>query len=182
VAPGEVGFENHLNYYHCNGRGLDYDLAKGLTAFLNSTLLDEYFRQFNGHTQVNATDLRSLPYPSREQLEALGAKIGEAFPSQDELDRLIEEELLRMPEDLEIPNPVEAKKKIGDKLCIIGNVPTSLIMTGTPQQVKEHCRKLIEVCGKGGGYVLAAGANIDEGNPDNLRAMTAAAKEYGVYQ
>jgi uroporphyrinogen-III decarboxylase len=75
----------------------------------------------------------------------------------------------------------EAKKKIGDRCCIIGNVPTSLLMTGTPQQVKEHCRKLIEVCGKGGGYVLAGGANIDEGNPENLRAMMAAAREYGKY-
>jgi hypothetical protein len=74
-----------------------------------------------------------------------------------------------------------AKKKIGDKCCIIGNVPTSLIMTGTPQQVKEHCRQLIEVCGRGGGYVLAGGANVDEGNPENLRAMMAAAREYGKY-
>jgi hypothetical protein len=76
---------------------------------------------------------------------------------------------------------VEAKKKIGDRCCIVGNVPTSMMMTGTPQQVKEHCRKLIETVGKGGGYVLAGGANIDEGNPENLRAMFAAAKEYGVY-
>jgi hypothetical protein len=75
-----------------------------------------------------------------------------------------------------------AKKEIGDKYCIIGNVPTSLLMTGKPQDVKEHCRKLIEVCGKGGGYILAGGANIDEGNPDNLRAMMAAAKEYGAYK
>ena len=76
----------------------------------------------------------------------------------------------------------KAKEKIGDRCCIMGNVPTSLIMTGTPQQVKEHCRKLIEVCGKGGGYVLAGGANVDEGNPENMRAMMAAAKEYGVYK
>jgi uroporphyrinogen-III decarboxylase len=76
----------------------------------------------------------------------------------------------------------KAKEKIGDRCCIIGNVPTSLIMTGTPQQVKEHCRKLIEVCGKGGGYVLAGGANVDEGNPENLRAMMAAVKEYGIYK
>jgi hypothetical protein len=76
----------------------------------------------------------------------------------------------------------EAKKKIGDKLCIMGNVPSSLIMTGTPQQVKERCKQLIEVCGKGGGYVLAGGANVDEGNAENLRAMMAAAKEYGVYK
>ena len=75
----------------------------------------------------------------------------------------------------------EAKRKIGDRCCIMGNVPSSLIMTGTPQQVKEHCRRLIEVCGKGGGYVLAGGANVDEGNPENMRAMMAAAREYGKY-
>jgi uroporphyrinogen-III decarboxylase len=77
---------------------------------------------------------------------------------------------------------VKAKEKIGDKCCIVGNVPSSLLMTGTPQQVKEHCRKLIEGCGKDGGYILAAGANIDEGNPENVRAMMAAAREYGVYK
>jgi uroporphyrinogen-III decarboxylase len=77
---------------------------------------------------------------------------------------------------------VRAKKEIGDKYCIIGNVPTSLLMTGRPADVKEHCRKLIEACGKGGGYILAGGANIDEGNPENLRAVMAAAKEYGAYK
>jgi uroporphyrinogen-III decarboxylase len=76
----------------------------------------------------------------------------------------------------------EAKKKIGDRCCIMGNIPTSLMMTGTPQQVKEHCRKLIEICGKGGGYVLAGGASVDEGDPENMRAVMAAAKEYGKYQ
>jgi hypothetical protein len=76
----------------------------------------------------------------------------------------------------------KAKEKIGDKCCIIGNLPSSLLMTGTPQQVKEQCRKLIEGCGKGGGYILAAGANLDQGNPENVRAMMAAAKEYGVYK
>ena len=75
----------------------------------------------------------------------------------------------------------KAKKELGDHVCIMGNVPTSLMMTGTPQEVKEHCRKLIEVCGKGGGYVLTGGANIDKGPAENMRAMMAAAREYGVY-
>jgi hypothetical protein len=76
----------------------------------------------------------------------------------------------------------KAKEKIGDKCCIIGNVPSSLLMTGKPKEVKEHCRKLIEGCAAGGGYILAAGANIDSGDPENVRAMMAAAKEYGVYK
>ncbi len=64
-----VGFENHLNYYHREGGGLPISLARGLVAYLNSSFADTYFRQFNGHTQVNATDLRSLRYPRIEQLE-----------------------------------------------------------------------------------------------------------------
>jgi len=75
-----------------------------------------------------------------------------------------------------------AKEVLGDRACIIGNVPTSLLMTGTPKEVKEHCRKLIEDCAPGGGYILSGGANIDKGNPDNLRVMMEAAKEYGVYK
>jgi adenine-specific DNA-methyltransferase len=94
IRAERVGFENHLNYFHARGRGLSMDLAKGLAAFLNSTLVDIYFRQFNGHTQVNATDLRNLRYPTCGQLELLGQKIGDAFPNQAELDRLVERQLL----------------------------------------------------------------------------------------
>lgn len=94
VRAKRVGFENHLNYFHARGHGLSMDLAKGLAAFLNSTLVDIYFRQFNGHTQVNATDLRNLRYPTCAQLELLGQKIGDAFPNQAELDGIVEGGLL----------------------------------------------------------------------------------------
>jgi adenine-specific DNA-methyltransferase len=68
---GRVGFENHLNYFHSNGEGLSLKLADGLCAFLNSEAVDQYFRIFSGHTQVNAMDLRNLHYPTVEQLEEL---------------------------------------------------------------------------------------------------------------
>jgi len=75
-----------------------------------------------------------------------------------------------------------AKKVLGNKCCISGNVPTSLLSTGTVQEVKEYCRHLIEVCAPGGGYILSAGASVDYAPPENLRAMMEAAKEYGVYK
>jgi len=74
-----------------------------------------------------------------------------------------------------------AKKILGVHTCIAGNVPVSVMCTSRPEEVKERCRKLIEVCAPGGGYILTAGAYMDKGNPDNLRAMMAAAKEYGTY-
>ncbi len=91
-----VGFENHLNYFHQNGNGLNITLAKGLAAYLNCNLVDSFFRLFNGHTQVNATDLRNLKYPNLEQLLFLGEQFGESFPSQQQLDKIVEERLLSM--------------------------------------------------------------------------------------
>ena len=67
-----IGFENHLNVFHSDKRGIDCDVAYGLSMYLNSTMVDEYFRRFSGHTQVNATDLRLLRYPALDELKQLG--------------------------------------------------------------------------------------------------------------
>ena len=75
-----------------------------------------------------------------------------------------------------------AKQVLGDKFCIQGNVPSSLIVTGSAGDVKEYCRKLIETCGKGGGYTLTTGCGVENPKLENLRAMVEAAKEYGTYR
>jgi uroporphyrinogen-III decarboxylase len=76
----------------------------------------------------------------------------------------------------------KAKKALGERCCISGNVPASLLATGSPREVKDYSRKVIEACSEGGGFILAAGTNSVEGsNVDNLRAMAEAAAEYGVY-
>jgi uroporphyrinogen-III decarboxylase len=76
----------------------------------------------------------------------------------------------------------QAKKTLSNTSCIVGNVPTSIVMTGTSKQVKDNCRKLIEDCAPGGGYILAGGASIDKGDIANLRAFMEAAHEYGTYK
>ena len=84
-----IGFENHLNYFHASGHGLDRNLAIGLFAFLNSTVVDQYFRRFSGHTQVNATDLRKLAYPDRKTLQAMGAEMKRLDEPQEKIDELV---------------------------------------------------------------------------------------------
>jgi len=95
--PGNfIGFENHLNVFHKNKKGLSKETAFGLTAYLNSTLVDKYFRQFNGHTQVNSSDLRMLHYPDIETLKNIGNKTGDKNLSQDEIDEIIDMEINKM--------------------------------------------------------------------------------------
>lgn len=92
IPDEHVGFENHLNVFHADGAGLDESLAKGLALWLNSNLLDTLFRQFSGHTQVNATDLRNMRYPDRSRLCRLGDNVlSGQWPSQDEIDDLVRE-------------------------------------------------------------------------------------------
>ncbi|MDO8722453.1 MAG: Eco57I restriction-modification methylase domain-containing protein [Syntrophales bacterium] len=87
-----VGFENHLNYFHAKGNGLSANLAKGLALYLNSSLFDQSFRLFSGHTQVNATDLRKMRYPAREQLLRLGAYVKDQMPDQATIDVILGKE------------------------------------------------------------------------------------------
>lgn len=83
-----LGFENHWNVFHVGKSGLEKKLAIGLAAFLNSTVVDRHFRLFSGHTQVNATDLRNMLYPSAEGLLALGGLVGRD-PTQNALDEAV---------------------------------------------------------------------------------------------
>lgn len=75
----------------------------------------------------------------------------------------------------------KAKEVLGGKQCIDGNVPNSLLAMGSEQDVEEHCRKLIDVCGKGGGYIMDFSALIDEGSIPNMRKMIETTHKYGKY-
>ncbi|KAF1045510.1 Eco57I restriction-modification methylase domain-containing protein [Xylophilus sp.] len=86
-GTGLLGFENHVNVFHIQRGGLPEALAHGLAAYLNTTAVDEAFRRFSGHTQVNAGDLKAMRYPARDVLEAFGRWLI-AYPdaTQEELD------------------------------------------------------------------------------------------------
>lgn len=72
---------------------------------------------------------------------------------------------------------VKAKEALRGAVCIRGNVPASMLITGTPNQVREHCERLFEVVGDGGGFILDAGVGVpDEAKPENVLAMYEAAK------
>ena len=120
-----VGIENHINYFHRRYGGLSKEFAKGLTVFLNSSMVDEFFRQFSGHTQVNASDLHNLKYPTKKQLTSIGEKIDKSFPNQEEIDNLITSVLSSSTEDIMAQDPIQAKKKVNEALSILHalNVP-----------------------------------------------------------
>ena len=75
----------------------------------------------------------------------------------------------------------KAKDVLKDVACISGNLPNSLLATGTPDDVKAYCKKLIDYCGKDGGYIMDTSALLDEAKVENVKAMFEFTREYGVY-
>ena len=75
----------------------------------------------------------------------------------------------------------KAKEVLGGHMCIQGGVPPTLLQAGSPQDVEEHCKRLIKVVGKGGGFILSAGSAIDCAKPANVKAMVDSVNKYGWY-
>lgn len=107
----------------------------------------------------------------------------EWIPSEND-DRL--ECFLELPKgkaflNTEVVDVARAKSILGGHIGFMGGVPAALLWGGSPQEVEEYCRKLIEVGGKGGGYILSCAGHEDEAKPANLKAMVDAVRKYGRY-
>jgi uroporphyrinogen-III decarboxylase len=81
----------------------------------------------------------------------------------------------------EATDMMKAKDALRDRVCIRGNIPISLLATGSPEEVKACCKTLIDYAGKDGGFIMDAAAHVTEAKPENLRVMFEYTKEYGVY-
>ncbi|HYA41696.1 MAG TPA: Eco57I restriction-modification methylase domain-containing protein [Syntrophobacteraceae bacterium] len=94
-----VGFENHVNYIHKPKGELSVEEAYGIAALLNCRILDDYFRTYNGNTQVSATELRSTPLPPLETIRQIGAKVREARMSNGILNDYVSTVLMNRGND-----------------------------------------------------------------------------------
>lgn len=104
TLPGEIlGIDNKLNIIRRGKLPLAEGIARGLTVYLNSSRVDEAFRLFSGHTQVNASDLRRMKFPTERQLELLG-QAALADPPEDQ--QSIDAHVTAIVGDIIEPEPV----------------------------------------------------------------------------
>lgn len=75
-----------------------------------------------------------------------------------------------------------AKEALGDVMCISGMMPLSLLQVGTPDSVREYAKKLIDVVGKGGGFIMGPRSIMDEAKPELVKVWVEFTKEYGTYK
>jgi uroporphyrinogen-III decarboxylase len=75
----------------------------------------------------------------------------------------------------------KAREVLGEGIALRGGIPVSLLVTGTPEGVKEHVKRLIKTVGQRGGFIIDASTILDNAIPENVSALFAAVREYGVY-
>jgi adenine-specific DNA-methyltransferase len=94
VPHDRLGIENHLNYVYRKGGELSEDEMFGLTGLFNSALIDRYFRSISGNTQVNATEIRTMPMPPLDRIVAIGRSLKAQSTFQPlEVERIVLDEL-----------------------------------------------------------------------------------------
>jgi hypothetical protein len=81
----------------------------------------------------------------------------------------------------EATDMIKAKEVLRERVCIRGNVPLSILVAGTPDDVRRYCKKLIDTAGKNGGFIMDAATGLDDAKIENVRAMFESTREYGVY-
>jgi uroporphyrinogen-III decarboxylase len=92
------------------------------------------------------------------------------YPKRSMLIRFAETDIFR------------AKEMLGDKACIMGNVPIAMLCVASPSVVDEYCKKLIEKVGKNGGFILRCSTDFtQEAKPGNVKAMIDSVEKYGRY-
>ncbi len=145
-------------------------LHKGADGFLS----DEQFKKFYWPTLrkviMGLVDEGCIPFPAAEGFWNTRLKVIQDIPKGKTVWMIDESDMAKV------------KETLGKNACLLGNVSSAMLALGTPGEVKEYAKHLIETAGKGGGFIMSNGAFFDDAKPENLKAMLKAAKEYGVYK
>ena len=74
------------------------------------------------------------------------------------------------------------KKKVGDKLCLFGNIDTTRVLTkGTQKEVEDAVKHAIKIAGPGGGFVISPENASSDMKVQNVKWMVEATHKYGEY-
>jgi hypothetical protein len=145
-------------------------LHKGADGFMS----DEQFRKFYWPTlkavMVGLIEGGCIPFPALEGHWGSRLKIIQDIPRGKTMWMVDQTDMAKV------------KETLGKNACLIGNVSSSMLKLGTPQDVRDYAKKLIDTAGKGGGFIMSNGAFFDEAKPENVKAMVEFTKEYGVYK
>jgi uroporphyrinogen-III decarboxylase len=145
-------------------------LHKGADGFLS----DEQFKKFYWPTLkaviLGLIEGGCIPFPALEGHWGSRLEIIQDIPKGKTMWMVDQSDMARV------------KETLGRNACLIGNVSSSMLKLGTPRDVRDYVKKLIDTAGKGGGFIMSNGAFFDEAKAENVKAMVESTREYGAYK
>lgn len=152
-----------------NGRFVHIPLHKGTDGFMSAEQFKKFYWPTLKELAIGLVDEGLIPYLFWEGDCTSRLELISDVPPGKTLYRF------------ESTDIVKAKDALRDRVCIRGNVPISILATGTPEDVKDYCKKLIDYVGKDGGLIVDSSASVTDAKPENLRVMFDFTREYGIY-
>jgi hypothetical protein len=153
-----------------NGNPLVFmPLHKAADGFLSNDQFEKFFWPTFRKVMIGLIEQGCIPFPALEGFWNSRLEILQDIPKGKTVWMVDQSDIQK------------AKETLGQVACLCGNVPSSMLLLSTPDEVRDYCKKLIDTVGRDGGYILSNGAFFDEAKPENVKAMADAAKEYGAY-
>jgi uroporphyrinogen-III decarboxylase len=144
-------------------------LHKGADGFLSDEQFKKFFWPTFKQVMMGLIDQGCIPFPALEGHWDSRLEVVQDVPPGTTAWMVDQSDMAR------------AKETLGKNACLIGNVPSSMLSLGAPEDVKEYVVDLIDTAAPGGGFIVSNGAFFDEAKPENVKAMVDTAREYGVY-
>jgi hypothetical protein len=154
-----------------NGRPIVFmPLHKGADGFLSDEQFKKFYWPFLRQVMMGLINEGCVPFPALEGHWDSRLEVIQDVPKGKTVWMVDQSDIVR------------AKEILGQNACLIGNVSSSMLNLGTPQDVRDYVKNLIDTVAQGGGYIVSNGAFFDQAKPENVKAMVDTAKEYGVYK
>ncbi|MBQ4369563.1 MAG: hypothetical protein II784_01035, partial [Oscillospiraceae bacterium] len=152
-----------------NGKCVGFALHKGLDGFMSDEYYEKYYWRYLKELIETIISVGMTPYVFAE-----GKYITRLHHLKDVPKGKVIYKFEDTPMDL-------AKKELGDVACITGGFPNSLLFHGTPEQVKDECKRMLDACAPGGGFIFQTTSSLTMAKRENVEAMFETVHEYGKY-
>jgi uroporphyrinogen-III decarboxylase len=144
-------------------------LHKGADGFLSDEQYEKFYWPTLRKVMLGLVEEGCVPNPAAEGGYNSRLKVVQDLPKGKTLWMIDQSDMAR------------AKETLGQNACLLGNVPSAMLQLGTPDEVRDYAKKLIDTAGRGGGFIMSNGAFFDHAKPENVKAMIDVTKEYGIY-
>lgn len=145
-------------------------LHKGADGFLSDQQFQKFYWPTLKQVMLGLIDEGIVPLPAAEGGYSARLEVVQDMPKGKTVWMIDQTDM------------ADAKKTLGKNACLMGNVPSALLSLGTPQQVADYVKNLIDTSGQDGGLIISNGAFFDEAKAENVKAVVDTAKGYGVYK